>query len=273
MAEIKMYFGEIQTDESLPPLDIIAEQVKKSGLIEQEGRQLGIQEKSDRDEYYKSDDYFFVRYVQEVSENHPKIDGGRIQIGKNTPARMMRFLLTQDGKYACESTSQVEDSDALEYLIGKYSLKIDFECGRKNKFEPKRIEQFYDKAWKVRGLKLKRKNGIVDDVDLDTDIGSHVKNASNVAVRAEFSTEQQDEDLQRADIIDELVKLFDIYEVRRKDSSGNIHTIFHNGKYNIRYPSKLDIQQQSKEIHDVLLSMTDGSVQKSTNSQAKLQSF
>lgn len=268
-----MYFGEIQTDESLPPLDTIAEQVKESGLIEQGGKLLGIQERSDSDEYYVSDDYFFVRYVKEVSENHPKIDDGKIQIGENTPARTMRFLLTQDGKYVCESTSQIEDNDALEYLIGKYSLEIDFECDRKNRFEPKRMKRFYDTAWKVRGLKLKKKNDIVDDADLDADIAKQIKNARNVAVRAEFSTEQQDESLQRADIIDGFVELFDIHEVRRKDASGNIHTICYNGRYNIRYPSKLDLQQQSEEIYDVLLSITDGSVQKSTNNQAKIQSF
>lgn len=272
MPEIKMYFGEIQTDRSLPSLEKIAEQVEKNGLIEKDGTLLGIQEGSDRDEYYVSDEYFFVRYVKEVSENHPKIDDGKIQIGENTPARTMRFLLTRNGKYVCESTSQVEDNDALEYLIGENPSGIDLECDRKNQFDSERMEQFYDTAWKICGLKLKRKNGIVCDVGLD-DIEKYVRNASDVAVRAEFSTEQQDKNLRQSDIIDGLAKAFNIHKVRKRDESGNIHTIFQGGKYSIRYPSKLDIQQQSKVIYNVLLSQTDGFSQENNTNQAELQAF
>lgn len=268
-----MCFGEIQTDRSLPSLDTIAEQVEENGLIEKDGNLLGIQEGSDGNEYHVSDDYFFVHYVKEVSENHPKIDRGRIRIGENTHGRLMRFLLTQTGRYVCESTSQVEDNDALEYLIGRHSSGIDFECDRKNQFDREQMKQFYDDAWKVRGLKLKRKDGIRDNTDINGDVEKYIKNAVKSIVRAEFSTEQQDKDLQQSDIIDGFVNALDIHKVRIKNDSGKIRVMFQDGKYSIRHPSKLDIQQQSKEIYNILLSMIDGFAKETDNGQANLQTY
>ncbi|WP_066413176.1 hypothetical protein [Halorubrum aethiopicum] len=259
MPKIKLRFGEAQADESIPPLETLAEEVERNGIFGTTGNRRGVSMESEGEEYTIGDDYIYLRYVHEVTEERKEIDEGEVVIGEGNIARIMRFLLTQDGSYAYESTSGVYDDNALEYLIGDDSFEIDFQCNRYNRFTREQMKEFYEGAFRVRGLKLDEiGDRDEENTSIDSDVAGHVDRAGESVVRAEFSTGQQDNNLQGPPIVDGFARLSEVDYLRMKNAEGQINEAYQSGRYTISHPADIDLDQEGERVRDVLSSVTDG---------------
>ncbi|MFC4551757.1 MULTISPECIES: hypothetical protein [Halorussus] len=190
MPKAKFRFGELEADEGIPSMDAIAEVVEGNGIFGPTGDQRGVQLRTDSDEYVVGDDYIFIRFVKEVTEERKEIDGNEVTIGDSHIARIMRFLLTRDGSYAFETTSGVYDKDAIDYLIGEDSdeFGIDFQCDQYNRFTREQMREFYEQSFRVRGLKLEDiGERDSEETSVEEDIADHVDRAGENAVRARCS--------------------------------------------------------------------------------------
>ena len=259
MPKIKLQVGEVQAEEMIPSFDAIASEIDSNGIFGYVGDRHGVAVESDEDEYSIGEDYIYMRYVQEVTEERKQIEDGEVTIGDGNIARIMRFLLTRDGEYAYESTSGVYDNHALEYLIGEDSFEIDFTCDRYNRFTRDQMREFYQRAFRVRGFKIDEigdRDG--ESVSVSSEVQDYVEDAGESAVRAVFSTGTQDNSLESPDMIDGFARLSSLNYIRMKDSEGQINEAHQNGRYTIRYPADLDLDQQGEIVRGVLESVTDG---------------
>lgn len=262
MPKAKYRFGEVEATEGIPPMDAVAEKIEENGIFGYEGDRRGASLESDGDEYVVGDDYIFVRFVQEVTEERREIDEGEVVIGEGNIARIMRFLLTRDGDYAYESTSGVYDSDALDYLIGEDSFEIGFECNRYNRFTREQMWDFYDSAFRIRGLKLEEISELDrDDADVDSDVEEYVNDAGEDTIRAEFSTGSRDNNLKASDIVDGFAQQSEINYIRMKDSEGQINEAYQSGRYVYSYPADLSLEEQGERARQVLRDVKSGLVQ------------
>lgn len=262
MPKVKYQFGEIETTEGIPPVDTIAEKVEDNGIFGATGNQRGVPINSEvEDDYVVGEDYIFVRYIQEVEENRQEIKDGDIVFGSANIARFMRFLLTRGGSYAYESTAGVYDSDAVDYLIGDDAFEIGFDCNRYSRFTAEQMANFYDDAFRVRGLKL---NDIgtrdADSSSVDSDVANYVGSAGESTVRAVFSTGQQDNDLSGPGIIDGFARLSDINYIRMRDAEGAIKEANKSGRYTISHPSDEDLEYQAEQVREAVASLREGLV-------------
>jgi hypothetical protein len=263
MPKAKFRFGELETDEGIPSMDAVAEVMEANGIFGPPGDQRGVQPRTDSDEYIVGDDYIFIRFVKEVTEERKEIDGNEVTIGDSHIARIMRCLLTRNGSYAFETTSGVYDKDAIDYLIGDDSQEfgIDFECNPYNRFTREQMREFYEQSFRVRGLKLEE-IGEVDSEEssVEKNIANYVDRAGENAVRAEFSTGSQDNNLAAPGIIDGFARLSEVKYIRMKDSEGQIREANRNGRYTFSYPADLDLMDQAERVRDILSTVTDGMV-------------
>ncbi len=240
-------------------MDAIAEEIDENGIFGSTGDRRGVATRSTGDEYSVGDDYIFVRYVHEVTEERKEIGDGEVVIGEGNIARIMHFMLTRDGKYAYESTSGVYDDDALEYLIGEDSFEIGFDCTRYNRFTRDQMDEFYERAFRVRELKLKEVgNREENDEEVDDDVSNYVERAGESTVRAEFSTGQQDNNLKGPDIIDGFARLSRLNYLRMKNTEGQIIEAHRNGRYTVSYPPDLDVHELGERVRTTLTSVTEG---------------
>ncbi|MFC4438272.1 MULTISPECIES: hypothetical protein [Natrialbaceae] len=260
MPKAKYRFGEVETTEGIPPMDAIAEEI--DGIYGYEGEKRGVSVESSEDEYVVGDDYIFARFVQEVTEERREIEEGEVVIGEGNIARIMRFLLTRDGDYAYESTSGVYDDDALEYFIGEDSFEIGFECNRYNRFTREQMWDFYESAFRVRGMKLEEIAELDrDEADVDSDVEEHVEDAGEDTIRAEFSTGSRDNNLKSPDIVDGFAQQSEIDYIRMKDSEGQINEAYQSGRYVYSYPADLSLEEQAERTRQVLSDVKSGLVQ------------
>lgn len=262
MPKIKLRFGEVEADESIPSMDAIAQEVEDNGIFGYTGEQRGVPVEAQDPQYDVGEDYIFANFVSEVTEERKEISDGVVSIGETHIARVMRFLLTRDGTYAYESTAGVYDDDALEYLIGEDSFDIDFQCNRYNRFTREQMEEFYESSFRVRGMQLqdigeRQENG----QGLDNSVTEYVEGAGESTVRAEFSTGSQDNNLKSSDIVDGFARLSDLDFVRMKDSEGQVREAYQSGRYVMNYPADLTIPEQGERVRDVLSTVTSGLTQ------------
>ena len=259
MPKIKLKFGEVEADESIPSMDAIAQEIDGNGIFGYQGDRRGVSTRAEDPQYGVGEDYIFIRYVQEVSEERKQIEDGDITFGETDIARIMRFLLTRDGTYAYESTSGVYDDDALEYLIGEDSFGIDFTCDRYNTFTREQMRSFYDRAFRVRGLKIEEiARREPDEHSFNDDLVNHVENIGESAVRAVFSTGSQDNNLKGPEVIDGLARFSDLDYIRMKDSEGQIQEAYENGRYQFSHPADMNIPEQGERVRDIMESVIDG---------------
>lgn len=259
MPKTKLRFGEVEADEGIPQMGAIKDQMEDNGLFGPSGDQHGVAMRSEGEEYVVGDDYIFIRYVQEIQQEQPEIDDGDVVMGENDIARTMRFLLTRDGTYAYESKQGVYDSDALEYLIGEDSFEIEFTCERYSRFKREQMNEFYEQAFRVRGLKVED-IGELEDSSVDSEIAEEVEEAGDQSVRAVFSSGQKDNDLPMSEIIDGFGRLSDVNYIRLRDSEGQISEINRNGRYTFSYPADLELEGQAERTKEIVSTLTDGLV-------------
>lgn len=257
MPKVKYRFGELETDETIPPVDAIADQIESNGLFGATGNQRGVQLRSSGVEYVTGDDFVFMRFVKEVSQEQQQIQSGEVVFGENQIARIMRFLLTRDGDYVYESTQGVYDDDAVDYLIGEDSFEIGFRTNTYSQFSEEQMRRFYTDAFRVRGLKIKDVGGAdEDDVSVEPEIKDQVDRAGENLERGEFSTGQHDNDLKAPEIVDGFARLSQLDYIRAKDDEGQIQEINRNGRYVHSYPADLDLMSQAERARELLTTLT-----------------
>ncbi|WP_240150002.1 hypothetical protein [Haloarcula sp. JP-Z28] len=262
MPKLKLRFGEVETDESIPSMDAIAQEIDSNGIFGYEGERRGVSTEADDAQYDVGDDYIFARFVGEVTEERKEISDGIVSIGESNIARVMRFLLTRDGSYAFETTSGVYDEDALDYLIGEDSFDIDFQCNRYNRFTREQMKEFYTSSFRVRGVQIEEiGDRQPDNHSVQQDVAEYVENAGENAVRAVFSTGSQDNNLKGAEIVDGFSRLSDVNYIRMKDSEGQISEANSSGRYVMSHPADLTIPEQGERVRDVMSTVTSGLTQ------------
>lgn len=245
MPQIKLRFGEVETDSTSPGIEALAEEVDNRGYFGYEGERRGAEE------FVVGDDYILLDFYKEISVEQEEFDENNdVVMGEREFARSMRLLLTEDGKYAFESTSQVYDDDALEYLFEPFDLG--FETEQYGNFSTEEIKNYYENVFRVRGLKLK---GIAEQEpgrNHDTAIEDLVQQAGEPMVRAVFSTGSKDNNLKNSDIVDGFADLSDIRYVRAKDAEGEIQELYASGRIEVRYPADFDLEDQAQLARDTM---------------------
>ena len=245
MPQIKLRFGEVETESISPGIEALAEEVDSRGFFGYEGERRGAED------FVVGDDYIFLDYYKEISVEQEEFnEDDDVVMGERELARSMRFLLTEDGKYAFESTSQVYDDDALEYLFEPFGLN--FETEQYGNFSTEEIKNYYESVFRVRGLKLK---GIADQEPgrgHDTAVEDLVQQAGEPMVRAIFSTGSKDNNLKNSDIVDGFADLSDIKYIRAKDSEGEIQELYSSGRIEVRYPADFDLEDQAQLVRDTM---------------------
>jgi len=243
--QIKLRFGEVETDSTSPGIEALAEEVDNRGYFGYEGERRGAEE------FVVGDDYILLDFYKEISVEQEEFDENNdVVMGEREFARSMRLLLTEDGKYAFESTSQVYDDDALEYLFEPFDLG--FETEQYGNFSTEEIKNYYENVFRVRGLKLK---GIAEQEpgrNHDTAIEDLVQQAGEPMVRAVFSTGSKDNNLKNSDIVDGFADLSDIRYVRAKDAEGEIQELYASGRIEVRYPADFDLEDQAQLARDTM---------------------
>lgn len=245
MPQIKLRFGEVETDSTSPGIEALAEEVDNRGYFGYEGERRGAED------FATGDDYILLDFYKEISVEQEEFnENDDVVMGERELARSMRFLLTEDGRYAFESTSQVYDDDALEYLFEPFGL--DFETEQYGNFSTEEIRNYYENVFRVRGLKLK---GIAEqepERNHDTAVEDLVQEAGEPMVRAIFSTGSKDNNLKNSDIVDGFADLSDIRYVRAKDGEGEIQELYASGRIEVRYPADFNLEDQAQLARDTM---------------------
>ncbi|OYR58763.1 hypothetical protein DJ83_14505 [Halorubrum ezzemoulense] len=226
-------------------MEALADEVENQGFFGYEGELRGAED------FVTGEDYIFLDFYKEITVEQEEFnEDADIVMGERELARPMRFLLTEDGKYAFESTSQVYDDDALEYLFEPFGL--DFETEQYGNFSLEEIKNYYENVFRVRGLKLK---GIAEqepERHHDTAVEDLVQQAGEPMVRAVFSTGSKDNNLKNSDIVDGFSDLSDIKYIRAKDSEGEIQELYSSGRIEVRYSADFDLEDQAQLARDTM---------------------
>lgn len=256
MPKLKLQFGEVEAEESIPQMEAVAEAIEAEGIFGERGSFRGVSMESDGQEYVVDDDYIFVRFYSEISQEQSQFtDDGEVTSKPNYIARVMHFLLTRDGQYAFESTDGVHEEDALDYLIGEDTFEYQFTTDTYRRFTWEQMHRFYDQAFRVREVNLTEVG--MEEAELDDDLSARVDEMAGDVVRADFSTGQEDNNLQSPPMVDALAESSKIKYVRMKDSENNIQEANQSGRYVFSYPADLDLEGKAERVRDILRTVTD----------------
>jgi hypothetical protein len=254
MPSLKLRFGEVEAEESIPQMEAVAEAIERAGIFGQEGSLRGVSMESDATQYVVGEDYIFLRFAKQVEREQQDFnEEGEVVPTSNSLARIMHFMLTRSGDYAFESVDGVHEEDALEYLIGEDGFEYQFTANTYTRFTWEQMRQFYEDAFRVRGLKLSDVAMDEDGLDrIGEDLRQKVEEAADDVVRMEVSTGQEDNNLQSPGIIDAFAQASDVKKVRIKDHEGNIQTVNQSGRYEFSYSSDLNLEEKGERVRSIL---------------------
>jgi hypothetical protein len=246
MSRFTFRFGEFEGDESLPPLQHLQEVAESKGIFGPSGNQRGAYR------YHLGDDFFYMEFAKEVSEDITILDDGSFQQEKIARARTMRFILFENGTYGFESRRGIYDADAFDYLLEEYDSE--FELHQYDQLSLSSMRDFYKNSEKVRKIKAEdlgqyEPNPHVTDEEvreLTEDFGQHSK--SVIA-----SVGHKKEDLKKAILVDDgIAKYSDLSMIKSVTVDGALRKLRDSGRFDFGVDSDLDETEQTREVRDTV---------------------
>ena len=248
MPQVKLRLGEVTAEEMIPNLE----------ALEQEAEDIGIKGgRGDRqyaEEIERTDDYLYLYFVQEVSEERPQFSENEeteeieVRYDDTFVARSMRFLLRDDGYYAFQSRQGVYGRDAIEYLLSNQDITgLDFTL--KESFPEEWRTSFYERTPTIRKVVL-NDIGERESSEVEENLSDLVLGAGEPAGRAEFSTSGRDNNLRGSDLIDALVRLSDLQFVSGKDSEGELTKLNESGRLTFSHPADLNHGEVAERMYE-----------------------
>lgn len=259
MPKIKLRFGSVNADETIPPVDAIAEDVEERNLVGGLGNWHGVDVMADGDQYVTGDDYIFLRYKGELTQEREEFDEeGNTGMRERHLPKIMHFLLTRDGEYAFESKTGVSDKRALEYLVGEEShFEIPINPSRYGNFTRDQMEEFYENTFSVRGLKAKE-IGEDESDDVSGNVEELVSELGEPADWLEVSTGSDYNNLGTARLTNGFARLSDIKKVRGLDSESELRVAQANGRFSFSHPPDADLEELGERTRAILEEVLDG---------------
>lgn len=249
MPQIKLRVGEVSADESIPNLAALKQEAEEAGI------QGGRGDRKYADEIIQTDDYLYLYYTQEVTEERPQFVGDEdngeeveVKVDDTFVARSMRFILRDDNYYAFEATREVYGEDALHHILHDTEL-IGLECSRQETFPQEWMESFYNRTNSIRKAIFKN-IGEYDSENYDEDIEDLAKEVGDPTERAEFSTSGRDNNLRTSDLINALSEVSDIDFVSGMDAQSNLSKLNKSGRLTFSHPANLDHEGQAERMYD-----------------------
>lgn len=246
MSRYTFRFGEFDGDESLPPLKRFEEIAEKNGIFGPEGEQRGAYR------HHLGEGFFYMEFAKEVSEEIVTLDEGAFKQRGISRARMMRFLLFEDGTYGFESRRGVYDSDAFEYLLEDY--EFDYDLRRYESLSLKTMRNFYKQSARVKKIKADEigkhePNPHVTDEEirvLTEDFGQHSR--SFIA-----SVGRTKENLKEAKFISEgVAKYSGLSMIKSLSSDGALRKLRESGRFDFGVAEDKDESERAEEIRDTV---------------------
>jgi hypothetical protein len=239
--------GEVESDESLLGLEALKQEAENAGI------QGGRGDRRYAEEIVQTDDYLYLHYTQEVTEERRQFIEGEdeddvaVDYDDTFVARSMRFLLRDDNYYAFQSTQGVYGEDAIKYILHDQEI-IGLDCSRIETFPEDWMHSFYDRTHNIRKVKL-------DDIakkdgdKLDDDLEEYVSGAGEPTERVVLSTAGQDNNLRTSDLVNGFVEMSDLNYVGGKDAEGQLTKLNQSGRLTFSYPANLDHEGQAERIY------------------------
>lgn len=265
MPQLKLRVGEVAADETLPPLEVLAEEAEDAGIRGSRGNRRYVEEQ------VVEEDYLYLEYTQEVTEERQQFiaeeeeggdeDADVVDVEETFVARTMRFLLRSDNRYAFQSTRGVYGEDAIEFLTEELSI-TGLENHRRQTFDRDWIRSFYSDVNSIRKVKL-------DDIaefeldDFDDDVADLVNGTGGPAERIEFSTSGSNNNLRESELVDAVTRASDLKFVSGVDVEGNLQKLNQKGRLTLSYPSDLDHEGIAERMYiatdNIFNNLEDGS--------------
>lgn len=240
--------GEVEAEESLPNLEALEQEAESAGI------QGGRGNRSYAEEIVKTDDYLYLYFTQEVTEERRQFVEGEdeedveVDVDDAHFARSMRFLLRDDNHYAFQSTRGVYGEDAIDYILHDTEV-LGLDCTRRETFPQDWMQSFYESTYSIRKVKMDDV-GEVEGEDIDENLVELVEEAGEPAERAVFSTSGRDNNLRTASLINALVGMSDLNKVSGKDAEGNLTKLNQRGRLTFSYPADLDHEGQAERMYE-----------------------
>lgn len=239
--------GEVETEESLPNLEALKQEAEKAGIQGDRG------DRKYAEEIVQTDDYLYLFYTQEVTEERRQFIEGEdeddvaVDYDDTFVARSMRFLLRDDNYYAFQSTQGVYGEDAIKYILHDQEI-IGLDSSRIETFPEDWMRSFYERTHNIRKVKM---NDIAarGEEDLDESVAELVSGAGEPTERVVFSTSGQDNNLRTSDLINGFVQMSDLKFVGGKDAEGILTKLNQSGRLTFSYPANLDHEGQAERIY------------------------
>jgi len=248
MPRFTFRFGEFTGDERLPPLAQLDDVAERNGIYGPSGEQRGAYR------HFLGDDYLFVEFVKEISEDFMTLEEGSFSKAEVSRARTMRFVLFEDGTYGFESRRGVRDSDIFDYLLEDYDFEYTLE--RYNHLSLDTMREFYKDSSRVKKIKAEdlgeyEPNPHVTDEEireLTEEFGQHSK--SVVA-----SVGHMKEDLKGASLIDDgFAKYSDLSMIKAVTPNGALRKLRDSGRFDFGVDSDKDESEQAEAVRDTVSS-------------------
>lgn len=246
MSQFTFRFGEFRGDQSLPPLSHFQEIAEKNGIYGPSGEERGAYN------HQLGRDYFYMEFAKEVPEEILTLEEGSFEQEEISRARMMKFIIFEDGTYGYESRRGVYDSDAFEYLLEDHDFE--YELSRLESLSLDTMRSFYKNSSRVKKIKAEdlgeyEPNPHVTDEeirDLTEDFGRHSK--SVVA-----SVGRKKEDLADAKMIkDGIAKYSGLSMIRSVTSEGALRRLRDSARFDFGVSEERDEEEQAEEVRDVV---------------------
>ena len=239
-------FGEFEGDESLPSLREFEDVAESYGIYGPSGQQRGA---------YRShlgDDFFYMEFAKEVSEEILQIDEGAFNEEEISRARMMQFVVFNDGTYGYESRRGVYDTDAFDYLLTNYDF--DYELKRYEQLSLNTMRKFYKESAIVKKIKADHigeyePNPHVTDEEIreiTEDFGQHSR--SIVA-----SVGRTKENLKQARFIkDGIAKYSGLSMVKSVTRNDELRMLRDSGRFDFGVDTDKDKIEQAQEVRNTV---------------------
>ncbi|EMA30965.1 hypothetical protein C444_08600 [Haloarcula japonica DSM 6131] len=197
-------------------------------------------------------DFLYVDFVKEVSEEVTQIEEGSFKATEIPHARRMQFLLFENGTYAFESRRGVYDSDVFEYLLEDYDFQ--YSLSRYESLGLDAMRRFYKGSDRVKKLKADEigqhePNPHVTDEEireLTEDFGQHSR--SIIA-----SVGRTKENLRNAKFIkDGVAKYSGLSMIKSVTPEGEIRKLRDSGRFDFGVDADKDEDEQAQSVRDTV---------------------